>query len=1836
MKPQLPSYATRWPEQIAAVIEQAIASSVIGPDDLAGWIVGLTPDCTALSIWPLTEYEDYPYRGEGLTVLGSFAVSEWLDEMDQLQLRNSDSQRDQRLKPRLLFADADLEQAYGARVREFYKALVHATQAAATGPLAQRFKRLVAAFITEPGSDASGYLVAFCHPDGAPLLSLREQRKEYGYSSVYPSACLTECGWTIFYPKGEEKNKSGDPVIHEHRFEEIEYYQRNQRQDGVMVRLKARPDPITYSGGHHQWVETFGGLTTAQAGEAIFQHFEKYAISKKLVPPASLEDSTALLAYAQAFDVIWPREKAILDLCDTFGLDTVHAAIQRVKFVELQPHLTLNIAKRYVKAGRAAEALKMIESLPAEHQAKALTVHAQTLFALNRFADVVKLAQSAEATKASDEFLLYEALSLGALGQSAEGLKLLEKITGSEAPVAAVRARLLVESDLQAATAAVMDLFAHCQDLPPWAEPLKTHPALSALFIERERRAGRSAESTDWPTRVVGGPAFPHLPPRRRQAILAKQHPEQKARPGAAVANDKSVWVTSRDFGIKRLSRKNLGEVLLEIPLAKDCPALDIALLDDLPIVALSDQLAWIDPDGILHRLPTWFQDDFAYVAANKRCFAAAQTNMVAVYQRNESEGMRALDRLRLGDVQIRKLAWAGDSLLVQTQNHGLIVIDASDPNRIAVKECLFFGTPQSQIDKLTLSEHWAAVREEMRWWFVKLPELEVKGYFLSEEHDIALHEEGAMLWVMLRNTLIRFDTTSGMPVPVERAFVFEKGITDRTAEFTPNWLHVERDSVSLVHDAGISQGEIAPYAINSDEIECRVQKAEPILKKEIIQKLKSLRDRPDFVPLGSVRLGWYGGHFNLKASGAQSWPTLANPRAPFLADGSIDLDKILPEDQREDFAATTDPERAGRWIPLLTDALCEEGAVRILEALANDEEVRSLGAGRLALVHEGEYADRVITHVALPGEWKPLRASNQPKMEKSLREELQQYDLWRNQDLLVSRALREYAFREELLQIAAEGNTNAISIAMKLSDVAEESVLSAVLKAAPLLSGQVLVWVAPFLKKYRDRQDVRERLEAMTQVPHRGAALAAHCVIGGRRNDPRVLQLFQEELRSDNYEIDSETLWHLMDQLNPEYLPALRDALEFRYAQAIKHHSEYEIGKSALRLFKAGRTDMPPQLMKIAGRERELERNDGLGDLFSKEGPSDALVASRLFTSGALATRLRDLAMRGNSTESVWPTPIPLEPYDESWNRFFDTAKPILEKESVWDELHRALIARLQQGTKLTDDQHIAYHLALFDIKQGDPHAEALRTAILAAPPGIFTEEILTKLKKGMAHATAASLQNELDALIKRKDVSGMILLLRQLPGLEDDVQNQVVSSSVHNLLHALLVEGKTAAGKELVLAYMSEWSKLGPMKGLAKGLETGEQYSMQESFAAKVLHLYSSTRDEALFQFAEQLIPKEVTYTGLAFNLACLYAIRKQKTKMLEMIRTGRGLGKPKANYLRDSDFEPYRNDPEFVAALEADRLSSASKQLPNQLRASALPQDRWEHHLGLLGAAKRDLNFRAALKKDLIETFGYFSDPKITGNGTPKPVARITFEWAGHVTTPPNYLAMAYGYAKDQSGCFSDCGGIDVELIMAVADAFRAEMREKKYVTQGNEMDQITDEFTDLAILAVAEVVREVMKEVIETREYQAFLKEPDLRIQVNEHDGHEYEVFSATSHTDVTAIWFRTMLDLEALGRELGLTNREFDYENVYEWITGEFEGQKLNISRRHEHALSPKNEFTLIRPDRATNANRPFDQRVRESLGRKLCALGLAPVFMGQAKLDKNEAFTVISIVHEFK
>lgn len=144
-----------------------------------------------------------------------------------------------------------------------------------------------------------------------------------------------------------------------------------------------------------------------------------------------------------------------------------------------------------------------------------------------------------------------------------------------------------------------------------------------------------------------------------------------------------------------------------------------------------------------------------------------------------------------------------------------------------------------------------------------------------------------------------------------------------------------------------------------------------------------------------------------------------------------------------------------------------------------------------------------------------------------------------------------------------------------------------------------------------------------------------------------------------------------------------------------------------------------------------------------------------------------------------------------------------------------------------------------------------------------------------------------------------------------------------VYNRNNRFLKAGKLAESKKEVLRFAADFSSLESAKLMLAGVEMKGTHSRKEmnfleSFASDVVVLSVMAKDTEVEKLAMALLPEKITDAELAFNLSCLYSIKRDKPQLLGYARIAKELGKTKEQFLADSDFNFYKDDPDFISAI------------------------------------------------------------------------------------------------------------------------------------------------------------------------------------------------------------------------------------------------------------------------------------------------------------------------------
>ncbi len=285
--------------------------------------------------------------------------------------------------------------------------------------------------------------------------------------------------------------------------------------------------------------------------------------------------------------------------------------------------------------------------------------------------------------------------------------------------------------------------------------------------------------------------------------------------------------------------------------------------------------------------------------------------------------------------------------------------------------------------------------------------------------------------------------------------------------------------------------------------------------------------------------------------------------------------------------------------------------------------------------------------------------------------------------------------------------------------------------------------------------------------------------------------------------------------------------------------------------------------LRTLLGLWRELGHDGGLGEAIALAGRSGLIGRSIVGELGMaphdIANRLRDEVLKLR-TKSVGE----IERASNRWN-----------DEPETPETERAMAAVAERVAAQCAPLH-AWANELDGITAAEGRAREVTAAL--ARLGHFDRE-----KLGVAIALLASCDGYVRPVRDDKD---------NLRGLADDL-------------------GQNADHEDLWPQFCQLARDLSKLQLRGKILER---------VLAQLIGIAINSKDESAVAALTPLIPEQVEWDILAFNLACLYASRGDRERMLRFTKRSLELGKSPAQFETDGDFAKYLGDPEFRAVLDA----------------------------------------------------------------------------------------------------------------------------------------------------------------------------------------------------------------------------------------------------------------------------------------------------------------------------
>ncbi|MGJ4752496.1 WGR domain-containing protein [Leptospira kmetyi] len=137
---------------------------------------------------------------------------------------------------------------------------------------------------------------------------------------------------------------------------------------------------------------------------------------------------------------------------------------------------------------------------------------------------------------------------------------------------------------------------------------------------------------------------------------------------------------------------------------------------------------------------------------------------------------------------------------------------------------------------------------------------------------------------------------------------------------------------------------------------------------------------------------------------------------------------------------------------------------------------------------------------------------------------------------------------------------------------------------------------------------------------------------------------------------------------------------------------------------------------------------------------------------------------------------------------------------------------------------------------------------------------------------------------------------------------------------LNRFLRENKPDPAGWVLQCYFDIYQTLGiGRNSTLKGNETGNSYNTAEYFAGDIIVFIAKYGGGKYLSLLEDLLPSDIQDARLAFNLACLNSLEKNKENVLRYTKLALHLGKPPGDF-EDNDFDNFRHDSDFLGLFAA----------------------------------------------------------------------------------------------------------------------------------------------------------------------------------------------------------------------------------------------------------------------------------------------------------------------------
>ena len=157
----------------------------------------------------------------------------------------------------------------------------------------------------------------------------------------------------------------------------------------------------------------------------------------------------------------------------------------------------------------------------------------------------------------------------------------------------------------------------------------------------------------------------------------------------------------------------------------------------------------------------------------------------------------------------------------------------------------------------------------------------------------------------------------------------------------------------------------------------------------------------------------------------------------------------------------------------------------------------------------------------------------------------------------------------------------------------------------------------------------------------------------------------------------------------------------------------------------------------------------------------------------------------------------------------------------------------------------------------------------------------------------------------------------------MADDIQTFTADAvALYNKNNENIRSGRYDESRRRILAFIDNYNDVEDggeaIRKIEMKMPSGRVANFFESFLSDAVVFCVLAKDHNVFTEVQKVLPEKISDNVLAFNLACHASINRNKPELIKYTTMAVSLGKPKSDFLAESDFDFYKKDPDFVNAI------------------------------------------------------------------------------------------------------------------------------------------------------------------------------------------------------------------------------------------------------------------------------------------------------------------------------